>query len=94
MRDPYDIIKTPRITEKGTALAEKGNQYVFEVARNATKIEIKHAVQRIFSKTVISVNTLNVRGKLKRTRLGKLTTTSAKKKAIVTLKAGEKLELV
>ena len=94
MRDPYDIIKTPRITEKGTALAEKGNQYVFEVARNATKIEIKHAVQRIFSKTVVSVNTLNVRGKLKRTRLGKLTTTSAKKKAIVTLKAGEKLELV
>ena len=94
MRDPYDIIKTPRITEKGTALAEKGNQYVFEVARNATKIEIKHAVQRIFSKTVISVNTLNARGKLKRTRLGKLTTTSAKKKAIVTLKAGEKLELV
>ena len=94
MRDPYDIIKTPRITEKGTALAEKGNQYVFEVARNATKIEIKHAIQRIFNKTVTGVNTLNVRGKLKRTRLGKLTTTSAKKKAIVTLKAGEKLELV
>jgi large subunit ribosomal protein L23 len=94
MRDPYDIIKTPRITEKGTALAEKGNQYVFEVSRDATKIEIKHAVQRIFNKTVTGVNTLNVRGKVKRTRLGKLTTTSAKKKAIVTLKAGEKLELV
>jgi large subunit ribosomal protein L23 len=94
MRDPYDIIKNPRITEKGSALAEKGGQYVFEVARDATKIEIKHAVQRIFSKTVTSVNTLNVRGKVKRTRMGGLTTTSAKKKAIVTLKAGEKIEFV
>jgi large subunit ribosomal protein L23 len=94
MRDPYDIIKSARVTEKGTALTEKGNQYVFEVARNATKIEIKHAIQRIFSKTVTGVNTLNVRGKVKRTRLGKLTTTSAKKKAIVTLKEGEKIELV
>ena len=94
MRDPYDIIKNPRITEKGAALTERGNQYVFEVARDATKIEIKFAVQRIFSKTVTKVNTLNVKGKVKRTRLGKLTTTSAKKKAVVTLKEGEKLELV
>ncbi|MDE1171539.1 MAG: 50S ribosomal protein L23 [Verrucomicrobium sp.] len=94
MRDPYDIIKTARVTEKATALGERGNQYVFEVCRKATKIEIKYAIQRIFNKTVTNVNTLNVRGKLKRTRLGKLTTTSAKKKAVVTLKAGEKIELV
>ena len=94
MRDPYAIIKTPRITEKGSALAEKANQYVFEVARDATKIEIKYAVERIFNKKVTSVNTLNVRGKAKRSRLGKATTTSAKKKAIVTLKEGDKIELV
>lgn len=63
MRDPYAIIKNPRVTEKGSALAERVNQYVFEVARDATKIEIKFAVERIFNKKVTSVNTLNVRGK-------------------------------
>lgn len=94
MREPFDIIKTARITEKGTALTEKHNQYVFEVDKRATKQEIKFAVQRIFKKSVVSVNTFNVKGKLKRTRLGKTTTTSAIKKAIVTLKEGDKLEFV
>ena len=94
MREPYDILKTARVTEKGTALAERHNQYVFEVDRKATKQEIKFAVQRIFKKTVLSVNTFNVKGKVKRTRLGKNTTTAARKKAIVTLKEGDKLEFV
>ncbi len=94
MREPYDIIKTARVTEKGTALTEKHNKYVFEVDGKATKQEIKFAVQRIFKKSVVSVNTFNVKGKVKRTRLGKLTTTPDKKKAVVTLKAGDKLEFI
>lgn len=94
MREPYDIIKTARVTEKATALSQNHNQYVFEVDKRATKQEIKFAVQQIFKKSVLSVNTFNVKGKLKRTRLGKLTTTADKKKAIVTLKEGDKLEFV
>jgi large subunit ribosomal protein L23 len=93
MRDPYDIIKTARVTEKATALGEH-SKYVFEVDSNATKQEIKFAVQRIFKKNVVSVNTMNIGGKAKRTRLGKMTRTSDMKKAIVTLKSGEKLEFV
>lgn len=94
MREPYDIIKTARVTEKATSLTEKHNQYVFEVDRKATKQEIKFAVQQIFKKSVLSVNTFNVKGKVKRTRLGKLTSMADKKKAIVTLKEGDKLEFV
>ena len=94
MREPYDIIKTARVTEKGTALAEKHNQYVFEVDKKATKQEIKFAVQQIFKKSVLSVNTFNVKGKVKRSRLGKAVNTGARKKAIVTLKEGDKLEFV
>ncbi len=96
MRDPYDIIKTARVTEKATSLNEKG-KYTFEVALDATKQEIKFAVKRIFNKNVLSVNTMRVRSKLKRGRLGAFGRpgrSSAYKKAVVTLKAGEKLEII
>jgi large subunit ribosomal protein L23 len=92
MRDPFDIIKTARITEKGTALGEKG-RYVFEVDRKATKQEIRQAAEKLFKKKIIAVRTMNVRGKLKNTRYGKGRQMSWKK-AIITLKEGEKLELV
>ena len=96
MRDPYDIIKTTRVTEKGTTLSEKG-QYVFQVDLAATKQEIKFAIKRIFNKDAVRVNTLRVKPKLKIGRLGRFANrghTSAYKKAIVTLKAGEKIELI
>ena len=60
MRDPLLIVKSVRVTEKGTALAEKHNQYVLKVAPSATKQEIKHAVKQLFQKTAIRVNTMQV----------------------------------
>ena len=95
MRDPLLIVKSVRVTEKGTALAEKHNQYVLKVAPSATKIEIKHAVKVLFQKTAIRVNTLQVKGKLNRRHGGAdMHALSNWKKAIVTLKEGEKIELV
>lgn len=94
MRDPFDIIKNPRVTEKSTGLSEKHNQYVFKVVPDATKIEIKNAVKVLFNKSVVRVNTMQVGGKIKRTRYGNYGKGNDWKKAIVTLKAGEKLELV
>jgi len=95
MRDPLLIVKSVRITEKGTALAAKHNQYVLKVAPSATKQEIKHAVKVLFQKTALRVNTMQVDGKKKR-RLGgyQMGQRNDWKKAIVTLKEGEKIELV
>lgn len=93
MRSPYDIIQTARITEKGTSLNEIG-QYLFMVDRKATKIEIKQAVETIFKKKVVRVNTIQVKGKFKKARTGHPGRQNHTKKAIVTLKPGEKLELI
>jgi large subunit ribosomal protein L23 len=95
MRDPLLIVKSVRLTEKATALSEKHNQYVLKVAPSATKQEIKHAVKILFQKTAVRVNTMQVAGKQKR-RLGgqQMGQRPDWKKAIVTLKAGEKIELV
>ena len=94
MRDPLLILKSVRVTEKATTLAEKHNQYVLKVAPSATKQEIKYAVKQLFQKTAVSVNTMQVAGKLKRRHGGAdLGQRSDWKKAIVTLKEGEKIEL-
>ena len=87
----YDIIKTLVRTEKGTFL-EPERKYLFKVARKANKTEIKKAVEEIYKVKVQDVNTSTVRGKLKRVRqeLGK---TSSWKKAVVTLKEGQKIEV-
>jgi len=94
MRNPYDIIKTARITEKTTGLTELNNSYVFEVDTKATKVEISEAIQTIFKKKVERVNTMNVRGKKKRLRTANYGMTPRWKKAIVTLKEGESIDLV
>jgi large subunit ribosomal protein L23 len=94
MRDAFDIIKNVRITEKGATLAEKHNQYVVRVVKDATKQEIKYAVKTIFGKTALRVNTMQVRGKLRRERSANFGKRPDWKKAIVTLKEGEKIELV
>ncbi|MBI5709321.1 MAG: 50S ribosomal protein L23 [Candidatus Eisenbacteria bacterium] len=92
MRDPRTVVRRALITEKGTALRESRNQYHFEVARDANKIEIKRAVETIFSVKVGSVRTQQLRGKVKRQGryVGKR---SDWKKAIVTLEPDQKIEL-
>ncbi|MCA9404148.1 MAG: 50S ribosomal protein L23 [Candidatus Omnitrophica bacterium] len=91
MKTCYDIIKTLVRTEKGTDL-EKLNQYLFQVNSKANKIEIKQAVEEIYKVKVTKVNTLYMRGKLRRVRQEQ-GSTSPWKKAIVTLKEGDKIEV-
>ncbi len=94
MKEPFDIIRTVRLTEKSTLLTEKGNKYVFEVNPAANKLEIKQAIESLFQKKVVSVNTANYAGKKKRERRPDFGRRPHWKKAIVTLKEGEKLDLV
>lgn len=93
MIEAHDIIQTASLTEKSTLLSEKHNKYVFRVNPKANKIQIKQAIERMFQKKVVDVNTSNYSGKMKRVR-GPLGRTAKWKKAIVTLKEGEKIELV
>lgn len=93
MKDLYQVIKTIRLSEKATLLGEKFNEYVFVVDPRSTKIEIKQAVEKLFGKKVTDVRTLNVAGKKKRERRADAGRTNHWKKAIVRLKAGEKIEL-
>jgi large subunit ribosomal protein L23 len=104
MRAPQTVIKRPLLTEKSTMLREtgggnflyeEGDEYaqkvVFEVAKDANKIEIRHAVQTLFNVTVTDVHTMVVRGKAK--RLGRfMGQRPATKKAVVTLRAGDTIE--
>lgn len=93
MKDPYDVIKTVRVTEKGTGMVEKLNQYQVVVDKHANKIEIKQAVEKVFKVKVVRVNTMHVRGKARRERTIQFGRTPAWKKALVTLKAGDKIEI-
>ncbi len=86
----YDLISYPLITEKSTGQAEKG-KYAFRVHPKATKGDIRLAVEKAFSVKVVKVNTLNVGGRLKRVRY-QPGYTADWKKAVVTLKSGQKIE--
>lgn len=87
-----DIIKRPLIlTEKGSNLRETSNKYMFEVDRHANKIEIRKAVETLFNVSVVDVNTLIIRGRMKRMGRG-YSQTKNWKKAIVTLKQGDSIE--
>ena len=89
MANVYDIIIRPIITER--SMVDVANKkYVFEVAKDAGKVEIKKAVEEIFGVKVASVNTLNVPAKAKRMGAGRPGTTRAWKKAYVTLTADSK----
>ena len=86
MKNPHDIILRPVLTEKSyDGMADK--RYVFEVAINANKIEIKQAVEAIFDVKVSSVNTINRKGKTHRTRTG-IGKSKDTRRAIVTLREG------
>jgi large subunit ribosomal protein L23 len=89
--NPYEIIKGPLITEKGTIQKEANNQLTFEVDRKANRVEIRHAVEKVFNVRVKKVRTMQVRGKVKRVgrTLGKRRDW---KKAVVTLASGENIE--
>jgi large subunit ribosomal protein L23 len=87
----YDVILAPHITEKST-LASEHNAVVFKVAGSATKPQIKEAIEAIYDKKVVAVNTLVVKGKTKRWK-GKPYTRSDVKKAIVTLVEGEMIDI-
>lgn len=104
MKPAQSIIKRPLLTEKSTRLRESGGtdvvyeddeelaqKIVFEVARDANKIEIRKAIEQLFNVTVTDVHTMVQRGKKK--RLGRyFGRTASSKKAIVTLKAGDNIE--
>ncbi|MBN1793605.1 MAG: 50S ribosomal protein L23 [Candidatus Omnitrophica bacterium] len=91
MKTPEDIIKSILKTEKGS-LQEQGGKYLFWVDKAANKIEIKKAVEAVYRVEVMKVNTVTMRGKMKRVRYqpGK---TPDWKKAVVTLKKGQAIEL-
>ena len=87
----YDVVVAPHITEKATLLSEN-NAVVFKVANDASKPEIKAAVEALFSVSVVGVNTLTQKGKVKRWK-GKPYTRSDFKKAIVTLADGQTIDI-
>ncbi len=91
MRSPYQILRSPRITEKGSLMAERRPVVVFEVVRDANKTEIKNAVQAAFNVEVENVRTMVVRGKLKR-RGKSIGRKPSWKKAIVTLVEGHEID--
>jgi large subunit ribosomal protein L23 len=88
----YGLIKSPLITEKGTLVSEKTNQVVFKVSPGATKGAIRDAVEELFKVTVVKVRTINLMGKKRRARrsAGKRPDW---KKAYVTLKEGDRIEI-
>lgn len=91
MRNPHEVLIKPIVTEKTTGLMEE-NKYTFKVDKAANKIEIKHAVEKIFKVDVKDVKTMNVPGKKK--RQGRFVgMTPEWKKAIVTIKAGQRLPI-
>ena len=87
----YDVVLAPHITEKST-LASEHNAVVFKVANDATKPQIKEAIEAIFGVSVLGVNTINVKGKTKRWK-GKPYKRNDLKKAVVTLKDGDSIDV-
>ena len=87
----FKVLLGPHISEKATMLADSQKQFVFKVATDATKLEIKKAVEQLFEVKVRSVSTLNVQGKTKRTARG-LGKRNDWKKAVISLQPGQDLD--
>lgn len=91
-RDPHTVLLRPVLSEKSVARSEDGRRVVFEIPRDANKVEVAKAVEAVFQVKVEKVNTTRVRGKVK--RLGKfMGRRPERKRAVVTLKAGHTLNL-
>ena len=91
MNSPYNTILSPIITEKATKVSEK-NQFVFKVKIDSNKKEIKKAIEKLFKVSVVKINIINQKTKLKM-KQGKKSFKSGYKKAIVTLKKGQSIDL-
>jgi large subunit ribosomal protein L23 len=87
----FQVLLGPHVSEKAALAAEDSNQYVFRVALDATKSEIKTSVEQLFKVQVDQVRTLRVKGKSKRNRFG-LTTKTSWKKAYVRLAQGQEID--
>ena len=94
MKSTDTVIKSVQLTEKGTRLMEKENKYLFTVDRSANKLQIARAVEAQFKVAVAAVNTMNYEGKKKRERTIRFGKRSKWKRAVVTLKEGEKIDFV
>lgn len=95
MKSADQILKTLRLTEKATNLSATVNQYTFEVFDDADRISIRHAVEKTFKVDVTRVNLMRYKSRIVRNlRTGKMNRKRGFKKAIVTLKAGEKIEII
>ncbi len=91
MKSVYEVLKRPIITEKSMKLVEEG-KYTFEISQDANKIEVKNAVIELFKVDVVKVNLIN--GKAKKKRVGRHEGLTARvKKAIVTIKAGQSIDI-
>jgi large subunit ribosomal protein L23 len=91
MKGPREVIQAPLISEKGTALAESANQFLFKVRPEANKIEVKRAIETLFKVKVVDVRMARYLGKMR--RIGRsMGRRSDWKKAYVTLKEGDKID--
>jgi large subunit ribosomal protein L23 len=93
MKEAHQIVENLLITEKGTRLTEKENKYLFRVHTRANKLEIKSAIEKLFGVRVENVNTMNRQGKQKRERTMRYGRTAGWKRAVVTLKDGDTIDL-
>ena len=99
MKQAHQVIIRPVISEKSTRLMEARNTYPFKVAGHANKIEIAHAVEKLFDVTVMNVRTMNYAGKARRALMARMSTNrdvgrrASYKKAVVTLAEGDRIEL-
>ena len=92
MRDPRQIVIRPVVTERSTAEADERGAYTFEVAKDANKIEIRQAIEKLFGVKVADVRTMNYRGKWR--RMGRAVGRKPSyKKAVVTLAEGERIDV-
>lgn len=89
----YDVVRRPHVTEKSTVLQDIRNQYTFEVASGATKNEIRKAVETLFDVKVEKVNVLNTPSKMRR-MLGRPGRVPGWRKAVVTLRDGDSIDIV
>ena len=87
----FQVLESPHVSEKAAVVADLNNQYVFKVALNATKAEIRKAVEQLFKVKVDNVRTLRVKGKVKRNRFG-YSTKPTWKKAYVRLEQGHEID--
>jgi len=94
MISPDTILKTLRLTEKSNRASAEFGQYTFEVYPDSTKYTVREAVERTFGVTVTRVNIMNIKGKMTRSRRGGVGYKPGMKKAIVTLKEGDKIEIL